>query len=114
MGQRKRRASRKGVLRAVMPAQTGSQLLRAAELLFGHDPLNIIGLASDAVSQPSVGLDGHAADDRIDIRPDLFGPALRSLTLVMNVFVYRKVVGHGESPICGLVATGPGVSNEGL
>lgn len=74
-----------------------ARLLRAAELLFGDDPLDIVGLASDAVAQASIRLDRHAADDRVDARPALFGAALRSLTLVMNVFVYREGVRHGIS-----------------
>ena len=78
-------------------AEACACLLRAAELLFGNDPLDIVGLASDAVPQASIGLDRHAADDRVNVRPALFSAALRSLALVMNVFVYRKVVRHGIS-----------------
>ena len=74
-----------------------ASLRRAAELLFSHDPLDIFRLASDAVSQTPVGLDRHAADDGVDVGPDLVGAALRSLALVMDVVVDREVVGHGVS-----------------
>ncbi len=74
-----------------------ASLRRAAELLFSHDPLDILSLASDAVSQTPVGLDRHATDDGVDVGPDLVGAALRSLALVMNVFVYREIVRHGIS-----------------
>lgn len=78
-------------------ADSTSGLLRPAELLFGHDPLDVLGLASDAVAQASVRLDRHAAHDRVDVRLDFLGAALGTLTLMMNVVVDRKAVCHGIS-----------------
>ncbi len=66
--------------------------LRPAELLFGHDPLDVLGLASDTIPQASIRLDRHAAHNRVDVRPDFLGAALGALTLMMNVVIDRKAV----------------------
>jgi hypothetical protein len=68
-------------------------------LLFGHDTLDIVGLAPDPVAKPTVGLDRKAGDDSIDGTLFELSAALRSLTLVMNVIIDRIGVRH-ESLFC--------------
>uniref|UniRef100_Q07PH8 Uncharacterized protein n=1 Tax=Rhodopseudomonas palustris (strain BisA53) TaxID=316055 RepID=Q07PH8_RHOP5 len=69
-----------------------SQTLR--KLLLGNYPLDVSCLALDAISQPSVCLDGHALNNRIDVRLLDFRSALRTLNLMMNVVVLGESVGH--------------------
>src|SRR5207237_8083254 len=63
-------------------------------LFLGHDTLDILGLALDAVARAAVGLDRQARDDRVDASFLHRGAALRALLLVMDVVIDRVVMGH--------------------
>jgi hypothetical protein len=72
---------------------------QTADLLLSDDPLDILGLALDAVAGPAVSLDWQAGDDGIDAALFDGGAALRPLQLVMHVIVDRKIVGHRYFPV---------------
>jgi hypothetical protein len=61
--------------------------LRVRKLIFRDDPLHIIRLTLDAVSQTSVCLDGHALNDRVNHRWIGCGTSLWTLEPVANVFI---------------------------
>ena len=68
-----------------------------ADLLLGHDALDVFGLALDAIARAAVGLDREAADDGLDASFLDGGAALRPLQLVVHVVIDRKIVGHQRS-----------------
>jgi hypothetical protein len=61
--------------------------LGVRKLIFRDDPLHIIRLALNAVSQTSVCLDGHALNDRVNHRWIGCGASLWTLEPVANVFI---------------------------
>jgi hypothetical protein len=60
--------------------------LAIGELVFRHDALDLV--RPDAVSEPSVRLDGHALNDRVNLRLLDFHTPLRALPAVKDSFVY--------------------------
>ena len=63
------------------------------DLFLGHDALDILGLALDAVARAAVGLDRQARDDRVDASFLHRSAALRALLLVMDVVIDRVIIG---------------------
>lgn len=61
--------------------------LRVGQLIFRHDTLDIPGFAPDAISETTVGFDGHALNDGINHGLISFGSTLRPLAEVLNVFI---------------------------
>jgi len=65
-----------------------------ADLLLGHDALDVLGLALDAVARATVRLDRQTGDNGVDASLLDRRAALRPLQLVMNVVIDREIVGH--------------------
>ena len=61
--------------------------LKIRKLIFRNDSLDFLGLALDAVSNSSIGLDGHMLDDCVNHWRFSCGPSLWALGLVANVFI---------------------------
>jgi len=66
-------------------------------LFLGHDPLDVIALALDAIARAAVCLDRQAGHDGVDAALLRRGASLWALLLVMNVVVDREVVGHRQT-----------------
>lgn len=64
------------------------------KLIFRNDSLDLLGLAPDAVSNSSIGLDGHMLNDGIDHRRFSGGTSLWTLGLVANVFIQLISIRH--------------------
>src|SRR5580765_757017 len=62
---------------------------QSRDLLLGHEALDILGLAPDAVARASVGLDRQTGDNGINGSLLDRGAALRPLQLVMYVVIDR-------------------------
>src|SRR3954471_1744113 len=67
---------------------------QTADLFLGHHPLDVLGLALDAITRAAVRLDRQAADDGIDAALLDDGAALRALQLVVNIVINRVIVRH--------------------
>ena len=72
-------------------------LVETTEQVLGHDPLEILFLALDAVPRAPVRLYGQAREDCIDIALLDNIAALRSVMLVQDVVVDMVDVFHGVS-----------------
>jgi hypothetical protein len=68
--------------------------LRIRKLIFRDDSLNFLRLALDAVSETSIGLDGHMLDDGVNHRWLSCGTSLWALGLVANVFIQLVGIRH--------------------
>jgi hypothetical protein len=68
--------------------------LKVRKLIFRNDPLDLLGLALDAVPYPSIGLDGHMLYYGVNRWPFSSGPSLWALGLVANVFIELIGIGH--------------------
>lgn len=68
--------------------------LRMRKLIFGDDPLDILGFALDTVSKTSICLDGHKLNDGIHHRWIRRRTSLWTLGLVANVFIQLIGVRH--------------------
>src|ERR1700744_5868684 len=69
-----------------------------ADLLLGHNAFDVLGLALDAVTRTSIGLDRQAGHDGINAALLDAGATLRPLKLMMNVVVDREIVSHRLCP----------------
>jgi hypothetical protein len=58
-----------------------------AELIFRHNPLDILCLASDAVADAPIRLDRHARNDGVNVGADVVGTALRPLLLMTDIVI---------------------------
>jgi hypothetical protein len=65
-----------------------------ADLFLGHHPLDVLGLALDTVTGPSVRLDRQAGDNGINASLLDDGTTLRPLQLVVDIVIDRVIVGH--------------------
>jgi hypothetical protein len=70
-----------------------------AELVFRHNPFNVLSLASDAIADAAIGLDRHARDNGIDVGAEVVGTALRPLLLMTNIVILGKKVRHPIRPV---------------
>jgi hypothetical protein len=80
-------------IRAGVPPSS-SRSLRIRKLIFRDDSLDFLRLALDAVSETSIGLDGHMLDDGVNHRWLSCGTSLRALRLVANVFIQLVGIRH--------------------
>ena len=76
---------------------TASRLVQAAERVLGHDPLEILFIALDAISKPSVGFHRQQRENCIDVALRDDTAALRSVILAKDVVVDMVCVFHGAS-----------------
>jgi hypothetical protein len=65
------------------------------DLIFSHNTLEILGFAFDTVPNTSVRFDREVRNDSVDNPFAIIGAPLWSLSLMMNIVIYRKDVGHG-------------------
>src|ERR1044072_2851881 len=65
----------------------GTESVQRTDLLLGHDALDVLGLALDAVAPAAVSLDRKAADNRINTALLDDGAALRALKLVVDIVI---------------------------
>ena len=68
-------------------AHKRAKSLKVRQLLFRYDPLDVPGLALDAVSKTPICLDGHTLNDGVNHGCINCRTTLRTLRLVANVFI---------------------------
>jgi hypothetical protein len=68
-------------------------------LVFRHNPFNVLGLASDAIADATIGFDRHARDDGINVGADVVGTALWPLLLMTDIVILGKKVRHPIRPV---------------
>jgi hypothetical protein len=76
---------------------TGGGSLAIRKLIFRHDPLDLVW--TDAVSEPSIGLDRHALNDRINLRLLDLHASLRPLTAMKDGLVDLVNMCHFSIPL---------------
>jgi hypothetical protein len=79
--------------------ETQKALVQATERVLGHDPLEILFVALDAISQASVGLHRQQRENCVDVALLDHIAALWPIDLAMDVVVDMICVLHGVPPL---------------